>query len=108
MFSPTGTNQALRSGLDPVNMEVGHATLRGWIGGGFLMLAISAIFGTVNQQAVPFRFIVIFMGCSIIGRIVALVSVGGSTGSVRALVVDVIMLAIALFAARTFLESAES
>jgi|GEM_PF-7050736 len=99
MFYPTNDLQTLRTGLAPVadNMEVGQATLRGWIGGAFLTLVIMAFAGVIGQHAAPFRIIALFMFCSLMGRMVALGTVGSNPGSMRALIPEIVILLVALF-----------
>ena len=92
MFSPEGR-------LDGVDLEVtsnlGLATIRAFIGGGFLTFGILLVMHTViGQETGPLRFAILFLLLSIVGRVVSLVDDGTGNDAVRNLIPVGLMLAV--------------
>ncbi len=71
------------TGLEAVN-NLGLATMRAFVGGGFLSFGILLVMHTVvNQQTGALRFSILFLLLSIIGRIISLIADGTDHGAVR-------------------------
>ena len=76
MFRPEALMES--SGIQAVN-NLGKATIRAFIGGGFLTFGILLVMHTViNQETGALRFAILFLILSIVGRIVSLVADGSS------------------------------
>lgn len=84
------------SGLEAVNV-LGMATIRAFIGGGFLTFGILLIMHTViNQETGALRFAILFLVLSIVGRIVSLIADGSDPLAIRNLIPVSLMLIVSI------------
>ena len=84
------------SGLEAVSV-VGIATVRAFIGGGFLTFGILLVMHTViNQETGALRFAILFFILSIVGRIVSLIADGSNPLALRNLVPVSLMLIVSI------------
>lgn len=81
MFSPEGRME----GVDlQANSNLGLATVRAFIGGGFLTFGVLLVMHTViGQETGALRFAILFLLLSVVGRVVSLIDDG--TGNDAAL-----------------------
>ncbi len=94
-----------RSGLEAVSV-LGMATVRAFIGGGFLTFGILLVLHTViNQETGALRFTILFLILSIVGRIVSLIADGAGPLALRNLVPVSIMLIVSIASLVIFLKS---
>ncbi len=98
MFVPQGDLQQVRLGLTAADAVVGPTTIRAWIGGLWLGIALMSLAVAIRQLHEPFHFLLIFLGVMLLGRVVGLVMDGSSAGSMRAFIPEIVMLGIVLFA----------
>lgn len=94
MFSPEGR-------LDSADLEatsnLGLATIRAFLGGGFLAFGILLVMHTViGQETGALRFAILFLLLSIVGRVVSLIDDGTGNDAVRNLIPVGIMLAVSI------------
>ena len=86
------------SGLEAVNV-LGMATVRAFIGGGFLTFGILLVMHTViHQETGALRFSILFLVLSIVGRLVSLIADGSDPSAIRNLVPVSIMLIVSITA----------
>ncbi len=84
------------SGIEAVN-NLGMATVRAFIGGGFLTFGFLLVMHTViNQQTGALRFAILFLLLSIVGRIISLSVDGSGPLALRNLVPVSIMLIVSV------------
>ncbi len=94
-----------RSGLEAVSV-LGMATVRAFIGGGFLTFGILLVMHTViNQETGALRFTILFLILSIVGRIVSLIADGAGPVVLRNFVPVSIMLIVSIASLVLFLKS---
>ncbi len=92
-------------GLEAVRV-LGMATVRAFIGGGFLTFGILLVMHTVvNQETGALRFTILFLILSIVGRIVSLIADGAGPLALRNLVPVSIMLIVSIASLVLFLKS---
>ncbi|MEM7034534.1 MAG: DUF4345 family protein [Chloroflexota bacterium] len=93
------------SGIDAVNI-LGMATIRAFIGGGFLTFGILLVMHTViNQETESLRFAILFLILSIVGRIVSLIADGSDPSALRNFVPVSIMVIVSIASLVLFLRS---
>ena len=93
------------SGLEATSV-LGMATIRAFIGGGFLTFGILLVMHTVvHQQTGSLRFSILFLLLSVVGRVVSLVADGTDPAAFRNLVPVTIMIIISLASLVMFLRS---
>lgn len=93
------------SGIEAVNI-LGMATIRAFIGGGFLTFGILLVMHTViNQETGSLRFAILFLVLSIVGRIVSLIADGTDPSALRNFVPVSIMLIVSIASLVLFLKS---
>ena len=103
MFAAEGRMDAI--GL-AASSDQGLATVRAFIGGGFLTFGILLVVHTViNQETGALRFSILFLLLSIVGRVVSLISDGSGGDAVRNFVPVVVMLAVSVISLRLFLQT---
>ena len=94
MFSPEGRMDSV--GLE-ASSNLGMATIRAFIGGGFLTFGILLVMHTVlGQQTGALRFAILFLLLSIVGRVVSLIADGSDSDAVRNLVPVGLMLIVSV------------
>ena len=92
------------AGIEAVN-NLGMATVRAFIGGGFLTFGILLVMHTViNQQTGALRFAILFLLLSIVGRIISLIVDGADPLAIRNLIPVSIMLVVSIASLVLFLE----
>ena len=102
MFRPEPLMES--SGIQAVN-NLGKATVRAFIGGGFLTFGILLVMHTViNQETGALRFAILFLVLSIVGRIVSLVTDGSSSLAIRNFIPVSIMLIVSIVSLVLFLQ----
>ncbi|MBV7337439.1 DUF4345 family protein [Chloroflexi bacterium TSY] len=93
------------SGIEAVNV-LGMATVRAFIGGGFLTFGILLVMHTVvNQETGALRFAILFLILSIVGRIVSLVIDGSDPLALRNFVPVSLMLIVSIVSLVLFLRT---
>ena len=103
MFLPNGVMAT--AGIEAVN-NLGMATVRGLIGGGFLAFGILLVMHTVvNQQTGALRFAILHLLLTIVGRIMSLIADGADPLALRNLVPVSIMLIVSIASLVMFLRS---
>ncbi len=94
MVAPDGA--MVSSGLEAANV-LGLATVRAFIGGGFLTFGILLVMHTViNQETGALRFSILFFILSIIGRVISLVADGADPLAIRNIVPVSLMLIVSI------------
>ncbi|MEM7028570.1 MAG: DUF4345 family protein [Chloroflexota bacterium] len=84
------------SGLEATSL-LGMATIRAFIGGGFLAFGILLVMHTViNQETGVLRFAILFLILSIVGRIVSLIADGSDPAALRNFVPVSIMVIVSI------------
>lgn len=103
MFAPEPLMAS--SGLEAVSV-LGMATIRAFVGGGFLTFGILLVMHTViNQETGALRFAILFLILSIVGRFVSLIADGSDPLAIRNLVPVSIMLIVSIASLVLFLRS---
>ncbi len=103
MFAPAGV--MARAGIETVN-NLGMATIRAFIGGGFLTFGILLVMHTViNQETGALRFAILFLLLSIVGRVISLVADGSSVLAIRNLVPVSIIVIVSIVSLVLYLRS---
>ena len=98
----------ISSGLEATSV-LGYATIRAFVGGGFLTFGILLVMHTViNQETGALRFSILFLILSIVGRVVSLIADGSSPEALRNLVPVSIMVIVSIASLVLFLRSEES
>lgn len=103
MFLPDGVMAT--AGIEAVN-NLGMATVRGLIGGGFLAFGILLVMHTVvNQQTGALRFAILHLLLTIVGRITSLVADGADPLALRNLIPVTAMLIVSIASLVMFLKT---
>ncbi|MEM7111131.1 MAG: DUF4345 family protein [Chloroflexota bacterium] len=103
MFAPDAVMAT--AGIEAVN-NLGMATIRAFIGGGFLTFGILLVMHTViNQETGSLRFAILFLLLSIVGRVVSLVVDGSNPEALRNLVPVSLMVIVSVASLVLFLRS---
>ena len=103
MFDPAPLMEA--AGL-AASSPLGMATVRAFIGGGFLAFGILLVMHTVvHQQTGALRFSILFLLLSIVGRVVSLNADGGGPEVMRNFVPVSIMLLVSIASLVMFLRT---
>ena len=103
MFAPEALMATV--GLEAISTQ-GMATIRAFIGGGFLTFGILLVMHTViHQETGALRFAILFLLLSIVGRIVSLVADGSDPEALRNFVPVTAMLITSIVALVLFLKS---
>ena len=98
MFNPAATLDRLE--LVP-NAIAGWASIRSFIGGTFLGLAVLLFHGVIKSEGKPIRMVGILLAAAVLGRIVSLVADGVDGTVIGPVVIEIILVAICFFAANT-------
>lgn len=103
MFAPDAVMAT--AGIEAIN-NLGMATIRAFIGGGFLTFGILLVMHTViNQETGSLRFAILFLLLSIVGRVVSLVADGSSPEALRNFVPVSLMVIVSVASLVMFLRS---
>ena len=106
MFAPAGLIDS--AGL-VIASNVGWATVRGLIGGGFLTFGILIIMHVVvGQNHGVMRMAIMFLLLTIVGRVVSLIADGGGPDVVRNFVPASLMLIVSIISLVLFLKSEDA
>lgn len=106
MFAPAGVMAS--AGLIAAN-ELGFATARALIGGGFLTFGILIVMHVVlHQNHGVLRMAILFLLLSLVGRIVSLFADGSSAETIRNLVPVSAMLIVSIVSLALFIRSEPS
>jgi len=106
MFAPTSVLEA--AGLVATN-ELGFATVRGLIGGGFLTFGILIVMHVVlHENHGVLRMAILFLLLSLVGRVVSLFADGASPEALRNLIPVSAMLVVSILSLVLFLRSEPS
>lgn len=105
MFSPEGR----LTGVDlEATSNLGLATIRAFVGGGFLAFGILLVMHTViGQDTGALRFAILFLLLSIVGRVVSLIDDGTGNDAITNLVPVTLMLAVSVASLVLFLRTAD-
>lgn len=99
MFNPAGTVEILQ--LTPESAG-GWAAIRSTFGGLFIGLALLLLRGVMYEEWLPIRIAGIILAVTIIGRVVSLIADGFETSLLGPIVVEIVLVAICLFASGQF------
>lgn len=81
--------------------EVAHNTARGDLGGMFVAAAILCGLGVAQGEARWLQAVALLVGCVAVGRCVGIALDGFATGSLMPLLLEIVMVAVLLLAARS-------
>ena len=98
MFNPAATVERLQ--LAPQALD-GWANIRSVNGGLFVGMAMLLIHGLLKGEGMPIRMVGILLAIIALGRIVSLVLDGFAGHLIAPIVVEIVLVAICLFSAKT-------
>lgn len=95
-----------RLGVTPETIA-GYASIRSFIGGTFLGMALLLVHGIVKNEGKPIRMVAILLAMAVLGRLAGLLLDGVDSTVIGPFVIEIVLVGVLLFSAKQ-LEEGES